>query len=262
MNTNWLEEIKAALSSRRLEVNIVGDTLNVAQGVGISAHKANIDPTSLIERLEDSENPHRLIAGYANGVKGVLMEPARSRASEWEFEKTAGRLMPNLEVETFVDGVKAATSGDPAFVEDFVDDLVIAYYVELDRGMRVLTQSQVEGWSATPERIYSGARSMLFHRTRDTPWQRWDEAPDLKYIAKRDSYDAARCLVFSDAYFTDVRDDLRFTLPSKDTFLFSPDGESLDVLKSQTQRVHDEAETPLSTRLFAFSNGRPVLAEH
>lgn len=262
MSNEWLKQLNDALVERRLDVTEVDGTLNVSQGVGISAHKTNIDPSALFDRLEGADAPERLIAGYANGVKGVLMEPKRSRATEWTFEKTAGRLMPNLEVDTFALGVEAATSGDPAFVQPFLDDLVIAFYIELDLGMRVLTQSQFDGWTATPERIYSGARSMLFHRTRETPWKHWEEAPQLKYIARSDSYDAARCLVFADAYFTELQDDLRFSLPSQDTFLFSPDGEDLDALKAQTQRIHAEAETPLSTRLFAFSNGRPVPAEH
>lgn len=257
-----IDELQQALEARRLEVEHIDGTFNLTQGRGLAAHKANVDPSEILGSLNNSENNRPKIAGWANGVKGVLLEPKRSKAADWSFEKTAGRLYPNLENTCFSDGVRAVTHGDEPWTTPFIDDIVIVYYIQLDMGMRVLTKSQVDAWSANPDRIHSAARSLLFHRTRSVEWKPVEDHPELHRLSSGDSYDAVRALVFSDVFFSRVNPGLHFAIPGQDTLVFSNTGDERDALKAFAQKQFMAEETPLSTRLFTFEVGRPVPAEH
>jgi hypothetical protein len=256
-----LQLLDDALRARRLDVQTVGHTLNVSHGRGPMAHKANIDPQSLIERLEASA-PHahrRLVNGFASGIQHVLLEPVRSRASEWTFVESAKGLVPNLEVDTFVDGVRAASGQDP-WVLPFVDDLVVSHLVELDQGVRVLTGPQVERWGVTADRVKSAARSILFHKSREVKPKPFDGFDLVSAITVGDDYEAVRALVIADAFYTEIGSGYRFSIPRQDLFLSvsSDSPEHLEALDAATRSVFETADYPLSRRLFRFELGRPV----
>lgn len=259
-----------SLRAQRLSVEVVetdaGPRLEVTQGRGLVARRVSLDIGPLqswLDRRPERQVP-RYLAGYASGVKGVLLEPARSKASDWAFNESAGRLLPNIEVDSFGLGVVAATGGDSPFALPFHDDLVVAYYIQLDMGMRVLTRRQVEAWGATEDRVVTAARSMLFHRTRDVLRGPVEAHPTVQRISVGDSYDAARSLVLADAFFAEIGASHRFSIPSQDELLLveSADEAQLDALKAATHEAYSASDYPLTTAIFAFEKGRPVAAEH
>lgn len=262
--TKWLDALEDKLIERRLEVEQVESTLNVKAGKGILAAKANVDPSALWDVLAgaDPGARDRLITGFASGVKHVLMEPKRSDASEWDYVKTAGRLLPNIEVHTFGLGAEAA-AGEPPWTLDFHEDLILAYFVDLDMGMRVLTESQVDGWSATDDRVSSAARSLLFHKSRSLKAEKLEEFEGVEKIHTGDTYDAMRCIVVADIFFGDFDDSYRFSMPSQNALLFTRgDDESwVEALRAATDAHYDEADYPLTRSIYAFDVGRPVLDE-
>ncbi len=255
-----VQQLEDALRSRRLDVEAVEDTFNVSQGSGIMAHKANIDPRPLLEYLDDSDRElRRDIAGYVSGVKHVLLEPSRSSADEWSFVESAGGLVPSLEVPTFQLGVQAAAD-EPAWTLDFDDDLVVAYFVQLDRGLRVVTQPQFDGWGISADRLTSGARSILFHKTRELDFQPLDSFESVYRLHSGDGYDAARCFVVSDAFYSRVDDGLRFGMPSPDHFIcvFDSDAESIGELSEAIDEIYETVDYPLTDQIFEFDASQPV----
>ncbi len=264
--TNLNERLQSALERRKLVVDSVAGTLNITQGTGPLAVKTNLDPSPFLAKLESEPESEfdRLLSGFASGVKTVMLEPKRSKAADWTFEQTAGRIFPSLEAWSYVDGVVAATGGDSPFVVTFEPDLVIAYKIRLDMGMRPLTMSQFEGWSATHDRVTSAGRSMLFHETRNLAWRGVDGFDGVFQIQRGDGFDAARALVFEDAFFGEVNKGYRFSVPTSDQFFFvkSDDQEAISQLKEATIDAWSSAEYPLSTAVFSFVQGRPTPAEH
>ena len=258
-----MDEIEAALTARRLNVERVEDTFNVSKGKGISAHKAHVDPRPLIEELpDDGDKRRRSIAGFARGVQHVLLEPSRSSAGEWDFVESAGGLMPSVEVPAFGLGVEAA-AGKPAWLKDFPGDLVVSYFIKLDRGLRVLTEPQVDRWGVSSDRITAGARSILFHNTRNLDFQPVDDSEPVHRLRAGDGYDAARCFVVADAFYSDIDDGFRFAMPSPDHFLcvFDDTEEALGQLSQAARSVYEESDEPLTTQLYRFETSKPVLAE-
>jgi hypothetical protein len=259
-----MDSLEARLADRRLEVDRVENTLNVKAGSGITAAKTNIDPAPLWAVLEDSDpsGHERLIEGYVSGVKHVLLEPKRSKASQWDYVQSAGRLLPNVEVHTFLLGAEAA-AGEPPWTLDFHEDLVIAYLVDLDMGMRVLTESQVERWSASSERITAASRSMLFHKSRNLTPELLGDFEGVEKINAGDSYDAMRSIVVADVFFSEFDDSYRFSMPTQHALLFvrGHDDEQLEQLRAATDAHFDNATYPLSRSIYGFEVGRPVLDE-
>ncbi|MFW6053546.1 MAG: hypothetical protein ACOC9J_01920, partial [Persicimonas sp.] len=255
----WLELIERKLSSQRCEVGRVGQTLNVKAGRGITAAKANVDPGRLFDELYATDGDHqRLIAGFVSGVRHVLLEPKRSDAAEWDFLTAAGRMMLNVEVHTFDLGVRAA-AGEPAWTGGYFEDLIVGYFIELDVGIRVLTQSQFESWSATSERVYAAARSMLFHKSRNLKPREIDDFAGVEELNAGDSYDAMRSIVVSDLFFSEFGDDFRFSTPTQDALLFvrGDSDDQLSSLREATDAYTDEADYPLSRSIYGFETGKP-----
>ena len=257
----WLDTLEDTLTDMRASVERVESMFNVEVGRGITASKASIDPAPLLEELEgvDASQHERLIAGYASGVKHVLLEPKRSDAAQWDFVESAGRLMPNVEVYTFALGAEAA-AGSPPWTQDFYEDLIVAYFIELDRGIRVLTEEQFERWTAPAERVTAAGRSLLFHKSRNLSPEKVD---GVERIHTGDGYDAMRCIVVADVFFADFDDSFRFSMPSQDAFLFvrGHTDEHLDTLRAATDAAFADAEYPLSRSIYGFSTGKPVLEE-
>lgn len=257
-----LENLSERLTGRNVSVEETAGTLNVKVGRGITASKANIDPSDLVDALDGvPESEHaRLIAGYASGIKHVLLEPKRSDASQWDFVESAGRLMPTVEVHTFELGA-AAASGDQAWTRDYHEDLVLAYLIELDLGMRVLTESQFERWGVSSDRVTAAGRSLLFHKSRNLSSDKLDDYPVVERFNVGDEYDATRGLVVADVFFSEFDDDFRFATPTKDDFLFVRDGDSssVEALCAAVDARFEDAEYPITRSIYTFKLGKPTL---
>lgn len=268
MDQTLIQKVISSLESRKLDVSEVAGSLNLSKGRGPMAVKTNIDPGGFLQKLEekglDELGVDRACAGFASGVNTVMLEPKRSKAREWSFEKSAGRIFPRVETWSYVDGVQAATGGDPAFYEPFVEDLVLAYIVRLDMGLRPLTRGQFDDWSATRDRVTSAGRSMLFHETRNVNWKDADGYPGVQQLNRGDGLDAGRCTVFADAFFTKVDDDFRLSIPDPHHMFFVENSEpaSIAALKEATIATWRDSDYPLTTTVFSIESGRPVPAEH
>lgn len=260
-----LTKLEGRLAALNVHVTRVEDTFNVALGQGPLAHRANVDPAALVARLEgtaaeqDEWTLDRLVAGYASGVQHVLLEPARSKASEWSFIESAGGLMPNIEVDTFCLGAEAA-SGEAPWVQPFLGDMVVSYLVHLTRGLRVLSAPQVERWGTTADRVTSGARSMLFHRTRELRFVPHEGFTHVQALHGGDGYDAVRATVVADVFFGDTDSTTRIAMPTQDLLLivFKGTDEAVAELREATAQAVQKASYPLSDQIFAFKSSKPV----
>lgn len=261
--TQWKDLLEETLTQWRVDVTAAGDTFNVKAGRGITAAKANIDPAPLWDVLHQADGGHqRLVAGYASGVKHVLLEPRRSDAAEWGFEESAGRLMPNVEVHTFRLGAEAA-AGQTPWTEEFFEDLIVAYFIELDVGIRVLTQDQFDRWSAPAGRVVAAARSLLFHKSRGARPQKLDDFDGVEQITVGDEYDAMRSIIVADLFFAEFDDDFRFSTPTQDAFLFvrGDSADKVQSLREATDKLAHAADYPLTRSIYGFETGKPVLIE-
>lgn len=260
----FLEELDRALREERLDVERVEDTFNVRLGTGIMAQRAHIDPQSLFEELADLGDKdqtlrRRQIAGFASGVKHVLLEPARSPGRQWDFIRSAGGLLPTIEVTSFTEGVRQA-AGESAWTRDFFDDLRLAYIIRLTRGLRVLTEPQMNDWGVSADRVTAAARSLLFHRTRDLRPQKFESFSKVYRLQGGDGHDAARCLVIADAFFTEIDDSFRFTIPTPNHLLFTyhDDPASISELRTATDEVLSENTHILTGQIFRVQSGKPM----
>lgn len=256
--------IADALGEHRVSTERIGDTLNATLGKGLMASKANLDLAPVLEHLEGvaPEALPRQIAGFASGVRAVMLEPKRSKASQWTYEETAGRMLPNLEVDTFVLGAEAAGQETPWHAR-FSDELLLTVYIQLDRGLRLVTLPQMERWGATDDRIYSAARSMLFHRTRDAQLAPHEDLAHVRRVRVGDGYDAVRSIVLTDVFFADLDESsFRFSAPHQDLLLYvqGDDEERLAQLREATRRAFEGADYPLSDAIYSLEAGRPITA--
>lgn len=259
-----LAYIAESLRLANLQPSEVAGTFNVAMGRGPSARKANVDPGPLLERLAQSHDDRikALISGFVSGVEHALLEPRHSKASEWSFVESAGALMPVYQPPTFAIGVEAV-HGHPAWVQPVSDEVVCAYVIRISPGLRVLTTDQFDRWGATADRVFAGARSMLFHRTRELQSRQFEDYLHVRRLHAGDGHDAARAMVYADAFYTEVGSGLRFSLPSPDHLLViheSSDG-NLEQLRAATDEVFETSDTPMTRAIFAFERGRPVVVE-
>lgn len=268
-----LQKIITGLRHRRLEVERVGDTLNLASGAGRMAHKANLDPEPFfawlqareVSEAEATRELSRQLGGYLRGVELVLSEPVNSPASRWSYEQSAGRMTNAIEVEGFIHGVEAATEGERPWHAPFAEGLIQVVTLSLDRGMRPLTERQVEAWGATDDRVFSAARSMLYHKTRDAELTPHPEEPGVFQVTQGDGFDAARCLVLPDVFFLELDEaSFRFALPSPDLLLYTQaredQPERLTALARAAKSAHDSEEYPLSAKTYKLAGGRPTTA--
>jgi hypothetical protein len=259
------ETIVQALEDAKVRVDRVGDTLNVARGGGVMEAKANIDPVELIEEvagLEESER-RRAIGNWVRGVAHVLMEPAQSEADEWTFVEAAGQLYMSLENEYFLRGAEA-TAGEPPWTIPLDEDLHFVFILELDMGLRLVTEEQFEEWSATRDRVVSGGRSLIFHKAYEEEPEPVDEFDGVERWRIGDGYDAARCLVLEDLMFGEVDETTRMTMPSPEEFYFVREGneQTLQALRQLTDEQYEAADHPLTRKFYRIERGgKPVLAD-
>lgn len=257
--------VVARLEAARVEVGRVADTLNVKYGQGLVAHKANITLDALMARLSASDvGAHdRLIAGFVSGVCAVLAEPLNSKAAGWEFRQAAARMMINVEVDTFILGAEAA--GERPWVMPLEGDLVMVVVLQLDRGLRVVSQQQVEAWGTTRDRLAVAARSMLFHRTREVAQREPVEgAPGVQRIKVGDGWDAARSIVIPDLFFAEINEaKYRFIMPHQDVLYFTEEdgsGAPTAALIALAKAEYAAAKYPISEAIFKLAQHTPTLA--
>ncbi len=256
-----IEEIVDGIREGSLEASIVESTVNVKLGQGLRAHKVNIDLQPYIDDLPEGTKRKSWIGGFGAGVRAVVSEPARSRASEWPFERAAGRIMPEVHHRAFIEGVEAANDGDTPFTVALIDDLVVAYVMALDQGFRPVTSSQVEAWGATSDRVAGAGRSLLFHKSMNL---RWSADGPIHRLGLDDS-SAARALIFEDLFFTELTSsEIAFAMPTTQHFLFvnGQTTENLAALKSEAVEVFEHADYPLTPAIYRFERGLPVPLEH
>ena len=261
---NALAQLQEALEEARLDVERLGDTLNVSRGSGAMEAKANVDPVDFLNEIGelDDRQRRRRIAGWVSGVQHVLLEPGDSDADQWDFTESAGSLAMALQVDSFVDGCRAA-AGSPAWSQPFDEDIVYVFLLELDMGIRVLTDAQFERWSATRDRVVAGARSMLFHKAQPVSPNRLEDYSGVEQLRVGDGYDAARALVLEDLMFGEFDDGSRVAVPTPDELYFVREGtaENVDRLREATRSRYDEADYPLSDAIYRYERGEPVRAD-
>lgn len=250
-----------ALREQRLEVSEVDGTLNVAQGTGLMAHKANLQPARLLAALADAPElqAKRLAAGYASGVKAVLLEPVRSKARHWTFVESAGSVLPTIEVRSFAWGV-ADAAGEEALIDEIGDELVLAWTMRLSRGMRVVTKPQYDEWGVTRDRMVAAARSLLFHMTRDVDWASGDWPETVYAIRVGDGFDASRILVVEDVFYSQLDVGWRFAMPEQNILLAVSTPDATDALSEVARTMYKTAPYPLSAQIWRLERGS-IIAE-
>ncbi|MEZ4462840.1 MAG: hypothetical protein R3E66_24560 [bacterium] len=262
MNENYNELLFGALARHKISAERVADSVNLVRGEGPTAHRVNVDLAAFQEVLPADE-ADVAIRRYADGIAAVMMEPGRSIASSWDFARTVARVTPRIVPSAFLDGARAALGGVPPFSVPFHGDLCLVVIVELDRGSRVLTRSQVDAWGATDDRVVAAARSLLFHRTRDARWAPRGDGPVYE-LSTIDDERAVCSTVFADVFYSELKPGARFGIPARDTLLFvlEDTSDNLEALKVEVDRAFRDAEFPLTGSLFGFESGIPIPVEH
>jgi len=251
--------MREALGGAGLTVEIAGDALWVERPTRDDGEDVRVDVRDFLDSLpEEGREARRSVSAFASGIRHALLEPPESDAAEQTFTEIAGRLGMALHAEPFAAGVEA-TAGSPAWTSPLVDDLRFVCLIELDAGTRVVTEDQFDRWSATEDRLISGARSMLFHKAQHTAPEAVDSFESVERLRIGDGYDAARILVLADLMFSELDRSSRVAVPtSNDLYLVregSDDGVA-ELERAVEQRVA-RSDYPLTTKLFRLERGRP-----
>lgn len=260
---DWTSKLAETLREAGLEVERDGARFEIDHPIGADDRTVRVDPSGFLEELPDDEgDARRALAAYASGIRHVLLEPADSDADELEFTDVAGQLGMALHAAPFVAGTEAA-AGSPAWASHLVDDLYFICFIELDRGTRVLTEDQFERWSATTDRLMSGARSMLFHKAQHTDPEAVEGREGVERLRVGDGYDGARILVLGDLMYGEFDDSSRFAMPTPNDLLFVRDGSAAAVgdLRRAAEDLVAKSDYPLGTRLFELDRGTPRAVE-
>lgn len=228
---------------------------------GLRAKSATIAFDTLQEMLVEipAESRRGALASFARGLYGVLGEPKKSRGMELNFEEAAKTVLPSVEGPLFSAGALAA-GGDAPYLSKFPGDLSVAYWVELDLGIRVLTGKQIAEWGCTDDRLAKAALSILFHRSWDAPFGATSEEGGIEEFKVGDGLDGARVLMMNQWGYDRVRDAALFALPESDRFLFSPatDDAAVADLRELAGKRYASSSRPLSLEVFRFERGRIV----
>jgi len=254
-----IPELREVLQEAGLEIDVEDGFFEVDHPIGSDDRSVRVEPSEFCEGLPaDDQTARRAIAAYVSGIRHVLLEPAGSDADELEFTEVAGQLGMALHAAPFLVGAEAA-AGRTTWASHLVEDLYFVCFIELDRGMRVLTEHQFERWSATTDRLIAGARSMLFHRAQQTDPEPVEGRESVERLRVGDGYDAARILVVGDLLFGAFDDSSRFSLPTSNDLLFVRDGTdaAVEELGRATDEQVSKTHYPLSPILFELDQGSP-----
>lgn len=258
---NWQSELRARLEQAGLQVeSIAANEWKVSRGGDPFKATALLHPETLTESIVDVSRDERstFTAAVVRGVLEVLYEPDDSEGDQWTFDRAAGSILPTLERPGFLVGASDAADGD-VWHEEFEDDLSLTYRLLLDDGKRVLTADQVDDWGVSPDRVSSAARSLLFHRSRDTSPRRVDDTDSVETFDIDDGHDAARLIVLEDLMFGEFDDSSRIAVPTPDTLLFVRRGDeaSIDELNRIVRERFEASGEPLTRTLFQFRRSQP-----
>lgn len=259
MTTATVDDVRSALETAGLKVRTEGTSLEASLGSGLIARRVVLDPAAPIAAVADLDDDatRRALTSWARGVYGVLAEPSNSKGASMTFMDAARCVVASLEGPLFAAGIEAA-GGEAPWLRPFSDDLVVAYWLELDQGVRVLPTAQVDGWGVHPERVEKAAVSILFHRTRFGDLAPLDGADDVDCFRVGDGYDAGRALILDSWDYHRCRAGAWFATPSADVLLVSKDLEHppRDAFQAVVDRLWADAEQPLSRTVGAFRDGR------
>ncbi len=248
-------------SAELVLANSDADTATVQVHTGLRAKKTSVEfevLRGMLGEIEEAARPGAL-SSFARGLYGALAEPKNSKGADLLFEEAAKTVLPSIEGPLFTAGV-AAADGEAPYLSAFPGDLSVAYWVELDFGVRVLPKSQIETWGCTDDRLAKAALSILFHRSWDAPFAATPEQESIEEFRVGDGLDGSRVLMMDQWDFYKVRDAALFALPESDTFLFSAgtDDTAEAALKQLAAQRYASSNRPLSTGVFRFERGRVV----
>lgn len=259
MTTATVDDVRSALESAGVTVRVDGEALNASLGGGLAARRVSLDPSGPIASVAglDDDATRLALTSWARGVYGVLAEPKNSRGAEMTFMDAAKCVAASLEGPLFADGVRDA-GGEAPWLRPFSSDLVVAYWLELDQGVRVVPGAQVDSWGVHPERVEKAAVSILFHRTRFGDLAPLDGTDDVDCFRVGDGYDAGRALILDSWDYPRCRSGAWFATPSADLLVVSRDLEHppRDTFQAVVDGLWASAEQPLSRAVGAFRDGR------
>lgn len=262
LDPSSLYTLKSALEQQKLKVNITADhTITLQHGVGIRAKELTLEVSELgahLGQLAPQARQGQLYA-YASGVASGLVAPLRPEVmDQWTYEQLAGKMFLTVQTHAYSLGVKAAT-GSMAWHIKIDEHISLMTILELDRGHRTLTQELVDRWGVTQDRIYSAARSMLFHRTRDTRPTPLGDEPEVLKVYRGDGFDAARCVVICDVLFTELDEfSALFAMPHPDLLLLTKDKSAYQALQRAATSAFEGAQSPASPCVYELERGRPT----
>lgn len=245
------DQLVPLLESLGAQVQISGSALNVSMRMGAQKQTRTIDTANL-------SNDRAYLANFARGIFAVVNEPANSKGGELSFLDSTPSVMPVAFGPGFLEGIHAA-GGEAPFVQRYVGELQLAYFVDLDEGQRLLPASQVVEWGVHPERVEKAGLSILFHRSG---WERWENHLIDGVLVRRlvigDGADGARGTLMEFFDWQKAQSGRFFAAPSSELLLFSDDttDETLAVFKRVVEGAFDKHELPLSRSVFRFVSGR------
>jgi hypothetical protein len=269
-----LEQLLAAASAvlepmgARL-IDFEGTRITIEAGLGPRKRRSEVELDPLRNWIDANPSRARLgIASFLRGAAAPALAPRPSRREErMTFQEAAATTLPSIEGPLFETGVRQAADDDylikPAFIDD---DLVEAYFLELDAGRRLLTQADLARWSVSFERIEKAALSVLLHRTyNEVPTPRAEDVlAGCKTYRTGDGYDGARALLLESLQFELTRRGMVFAIPSCRLMLFAPrppDDEALAPFRRHLERVLADDPWPLSSAVYCWEGGRAQLLE-
>ncbi|MCB9507569.1 MAG: hypothetical protein H6700_07190 [Myxococcales bacterium] len=236
------------------------DLAVVTFGDGPRRRTARLALPAAAERLSGAAADHGqgTLAGFVRGVCAHLSEPDTTEGDTLTFEESASTVVPSLELTApFCLGLELAGAAPPA-LHPFSTSLSIAYLVELDDGIRVLTGAQVARWGTTDERLAKAALSILYHRT----WGAEEVATAVDGVTALrvgDDNAAARALLLDQLDYARVRRGLLFAVPTSATLLLCDDTSAAGVeamRRAVASALHAKVGDPLSDAILRYVDGK------
>lgn len=209
-------------------------------------------PISLAPLL-DEQVERRAVTSFAAGVASVLSAPKQVAMQELAFETAAERLLMKLEGPMFLAGVQAV-KGDEPLSQPWFDGLCIVYWLDLDRGRRVISRKRFDAWNVSLDQVHCGARSLLFHRSRSASFSPQEGFETLDAVG--DGFEGGRILVLEEMDWQRAADGLRCAIPDAHTLLVQPLHGPEEALRQAIHKRFAEAALPLSDKIYVQQGSR------
>lgn len=230
----------------------------VSLRTGPKKRSATFDLDALIASLPAGDE--RAVAhSAARGIVAVINEPGNSKADAFDFIESTPIIAPAAEGPGFEQGVLAA-GGTTPFFQDYVGDLRLAYYLDLDEGQRLLPASQVDAWGVHPERVEKAGLSMLYHRSGW--WEdRWEKRVVDGNLVRRmtigDGGDTARGTLLELFDYALAQKGRLFAIPTNGALLVTDDtsDDAYQALKTVVENAYGQSKEPLCPCIFICQDG-------